>query len=411
MCTFSQNEQILKQTNQIYDSLIRFRRDLHRHPELSGNEIRTSTKIKEYLDSLGLEVKIGIGGNGVVGILKGKHPGKVLAWRADIDAFETDFPDNVDFKSENEGVRHICGHDVHTAIGLGIANVLSKLKNEFNGTIMFIFQPSEENFEGAKKMLEAGIFDRVKPDAIFALHLAPISSDKISCKLKEMYWRGKVLSIEIEGKEDLEKVTDTLTNYLLQISTESENSPYFNINTLMSPANSLGNPNSIYKDYFVLSKSRIKKEINRKGMVLKAEVESSNQENFNTGIEKLKKLINNSEYKDRIANIGYTEHYPTVYNNPNLTQSSIKILTSNFGNEIFMPLYGVSPFNNDDFAYFQQEIDGVYFFLGASDFENGIISAPHAPNFMVDEESIRNGVNYFSTLIIEQLKELNKNAP
>ncbi len=409
--SYSQNEQVLVRTNQIYDSLVQIRRNLHRYPELFGNEIQTALKIEEYLLSHGLEVKTGVGGHGVVGILRGKKPGKTVAWRADIDAFKTDFPDVVEFKSENKGVRHICGHDVHTTIGLGIANVLYSMKGEFDGNIMFIFQPSEENFKGAKSMIDFGLFDNLKPDAIFALHIAPIPTGIISCKTHEMYWRGRMLSIEIDAHDNIEELTNDLTSILLSASSVQENSPFFNPRSLMSEQNNPGNPNTIYKDYFVISKSNIKQEKVEKGIVLKVEIESSNHENLISGLERIKSLLKQSAYADRIRKIHYTQDYPTVFNSPDLTNSSIEILKNNFGNEIIAPLYGVSRFNNDDFAYFQQEIDGVYFFLGASDFQKGIISAPHSPNFSVDEKAIKNGVNYFSTLILGQLKKVNKNAP
>jgi len=408
---YSQKEQVQKRTNQIYDSLIQIRRDFHRNPELSGQEIQTAKKIENYLVSLGLEVHTEIGGHSVVGILRGANRGKTIAWRADIDAFKNDFPDVVDFESELQGVRHICGHDVHATIGLGIANVLNSLKDKFDGNVMFIFQPSEENFKGAKSMIDSGLFDILKPDAIFALHIAPIPTGIISCKTHEMYWRGKVLSIEIKGKDDDEKLTNDLISILLSASSIEENSLFYNPQSLMSEQNNPGNPNTVYKDYFAISKNKIKIEIVENRIILRAEIESSNQENLITGLEKIKSQIKQTSYADRIMNIEYTQDYLTVFNNPDLTNSSIEILTDNFGNDKFAQLHGVSRFNNDDFAYFQQETNGVYFFLGASDFKSGIISAPHSPNFNVDENSIKYGVDYFSTLIIGQLAELNKNAP
>ncbi|UWX55896.1 M20/M25/M40 family metallo-hydrolase [Maribacter litopenaei] len=130
-------------------------------------------KVASYLESLGLEVKKGIGGYGLVGILDTGRPGKHIAWRADMDAIATNMPDVVEFNSKNDGVRHICGHDVHTTIGLGIADVLTGLKEYLNGTVYFIFQPAEEKFTGAKAMMNDGLFDIIKPDEIYGLHLSP----------------------------------------------------------------------------------------------------------------------------------------------------------------------------------------------------------------------------------------------
>lgn len=178
--TASIHQFIQSHTDEIFDSLVKIRRDLHKHPEVSGEEKRTSEKIAEYLLSLGLEVKTGIGGNGVVGILKATKEGKHIAWRADIDAMPSDIPDVVDFKSEDRGVRHICGHDVHTTIALGIANVLASQKKHLKGTIYFIFQPAEESFTGAKAMINDGLFDIIKPEEIYGLHITPSPSGIVS---------------------------------------------------------------------------------------------------------------------------------------------------------------------------------------------------------------------------------------
>ncbi|HAI42515.1 MAG TPA: amidohydrolase, partial [Maribacter sp.] len=160
-------------TEEIFERLVALRRDLHRHPELGGKEKRTAAKIGEYLTSLGLEVKTGIGGQGVVGILRGAKNGRKIAWRADMDALASDSPDVVAFQSTNPGVRHICGHDVQVAIALGIADVLVSLKNQINGTIYFVFQPSEENVRGAKAMIDDGLFEMIDPEEFYALHVTP----------------------------------------------------------------------------------------------------------------------------------------------------------------------------------------------------------------------------------------------
>ena len=155
-------------------AIIEFRQDLHRHPELSGAETLTAAKIAARLQKLGLEVRTGVGGHGVVGILTGRRPGPLVAFRSDIDAFPSQAPDPVAFASTNPGVRHICGHDLHTAIGLALAEGLAAVRDDLPGRVMFVFQPAEERATGAKAMLAAGVFDRNMPDAIYALHTAPL---------------------------------------------------------------------------------------------------------------------------------------------------------------------------------------------------------------------------------------------
>ena len=162
--------------------LISLRRDLHRHPELSGQEVRTSRIVAERLRALGLDVQAGIAGTGVVGILTGGKPGPLIAYRADMDAVPSTDPDPADFRSETPGVRHICGHDLHVTIGVGLATVLAAVKSSLSGSVMFVFQPAEERATGAKAMLKAGVFEKRKPVAIYGLHTSPMAVGRIGTR-------------------------------------------------------------------------------------------------------------------------------------------------------------------------------------------------------------------------------------
>src|SRR5689334_14787638 len=153
----------------ITPGLVEIRRDLHRHPELSGEESRTAGIVAAKLKALGLEVRTGIGGHGVVGILRGGRPGPLVAYRADMDAVRSNETDPVEFRSVVAGVRHICGHDLHVTIGLGLASALASVRTTLPGSVMFIFQPAEERASGATAMLGAGLFAKEKPAAIFGL--------------------------------------------------------------------------------------------------------------------------------------------------------------------------------------------------------------------------------------------------
>jgi len=397
-------EKIASSAERIRPDLVELRRDLHRHPELAGQEIRTAAVVRTYLERLGLEVHAGIGGHGVVGVLRGKRPGRTLAWRADMDALPSTFPDPAPFKSEREGVRHGCGHDVHTAIGLGIANVLSQHKDQLSGTVLFIFQPAEETFEGAGKMLASPLFDRLKPEAVFALHVAPLPTGVVSCKEKEMYWSGRTLVIEIGDTKDADSAAAEMRRLLLQLSTQPVGSPYFDPATITSADHNPGNPASMYRDYLVLSPDHIHVEKRPQGLLIKAEVESSSRDHFPGALARLKALIQASSYAPTVKMVRYSESLPTVYNHPQETQASIRVLKAQFGEAVFQPMHGINPFSNDDFALFQERFGGVYFFLGASDFSKGIISAPHAPHFQVDEKVIAKGVTCFSVVLQHRLE-------
>lgn len=153
--------------------LIALRRDLHRHPALAEHETRTAALVAEQLEALGLEVRRNVGGHGVIGVLRGGRTGGVVAYRADMDAFRGDEPARP-YASTVPGVRHVCGHDVHVAVGIGIATVLSKLRDELPGTVVFVFQPAEENLHGAAAMLRDGALADPRPEAIFAVHAWPL---------------------------------------------------------------------------------------------------------------------------------------------------------------------------------------------------------------------------------------------
>lgn len=168
--------------NDVADEMIEVRRDLHRHPEVSGQESRTESVVASRLRRLGLEVLSGVGGHGVMARLTGARPGRTVAIRADMDAIASNDPDPVDFRSQTPGVRHICGHDIHTTVVLAVAEGLAAVQSRLKGNVVFVFQPAEENVTGARAMLAAGALDTWQPEAIFAFHTAPLEVGTIGTK-------------------------------------------------------------------------------------------------------------------------------------------------------------------------------------------------------------------------------------
>ena len=154
--------------------LVAWRRDLHRHPELGFEEHRTAGIIAEHLSGLGFEVRTGIAATGVVGLLRGGRPGPVVMVRADMDALPITEEGDHNYVSENPGVMHACGHDGHVAIGLGVASLLARKREELPGTVMMVFQPAEEGLGGAAKMIDEGVLENPRPEVAFGLHLLSI---------------------------------------------------------------------------------------------------------------------------------------------------------------------------------------------------------------------------------------------
>ncbi len=169
--------EIKTRSQDLAEELVTLRREFHQHPELSHHEERTARVVAEYLSNLGLEVRTGLAGHGVLGVLKGARKGRAVAWRADMDALPIPEKLKLPWRSQVEGVMHACGHDFHVSIALGAAHLLSKLKDRLAGEFRFIFQPAEEGppigDSGAKGMVHAGVLENPKVAAVCALHVAP----------------------------------------------------------------------------------------------------------------------------------------------------------------------------------------------------------------------------------------------
>src|SRR6478736_3417623 len=203
-------------------AFIALRRDLHQHPELSGEESRTAGIVARRLTELGLDVRTSVGGYGVVGILRGGRPGPLVAYRADMDAVRSDAPDPAGFSSLTRGVRHICGHDLHTTIGLAIAAALAADRHELAGTVIFLFQPAEERAQGAEGMLEDGAFLPERPVAIYALHTAPLEVGRFATNFGPLMAGHDRVLISISGNGDLRAVADSARAWLASIATVGE---------------------------------------------------------------------------------------------------------------------------------------------------------------------------------------------
>lgn len=396
------HEKIKIETDAVFKKLVDIRRDFHENPELAGKEVRTQEKIKQYLLDLGLEVETDIYGHGVIGILNGGKKGKNIAWRADMDALPNDFDDNVDFKSKTKGVEHGCGHDVHMAIALGIAEVLVKNKKDLKGNVYFIFQPEEETFVGAKNMINTGLLTKIHLDEIYSLHVTPLAVGQIMIKPNEVYAYQKRIQIKFKDeltKEQTNEITKKIHDALVRIAPGSK--PW-ELQNIIDPKLGLSNPNTIFRDYLIMDeKFNIRSK--NKELTLDAYLYETNFSNLKAIIPNVKQIIESGNFKNQLLSISFIQENPTVINDKKITINAIKALDNIYGKGTVTADYGQIPYFNDDFSYFQQKIPGAYFFLGGSNFEKGIIAMNHAPNFKVDEECIKTGVRSFSSLIFERV--------
>ena len=395
------HQKIEKQTNEIFTNLVEIRRDFHEHPELAGNEKRTSKIIAEYLLNLGLEVKTGVAGYGVVGILEGGKEGKNIAWRAGMDALPNDFPDEVSYKSKNKGIQHGCGHDVHMAIALGIAEVLSKNKESIKGTIYFIFQPEEETFVGAKNMVNSSLFSELNIDEIYALHVTALPVGQIMVKPDELYAYQKRIQIKFNNEFSKENAGIIYNQIRSEFLRKKDGANPWDIPNAFDALIGLSNPNTIFKDYLFMEENFIIEKDNDQ-LDIRAYIYETNKSNLPNILPKIEQIISKSVYKDKFISTSFIQENPTVLNDKRLTGNAMNTLRDIYGRESVVMDYGQIPYFNDDFFYFQEETSGVYFLLGGSNLEKGINAMNHAPNFRVDEECIRVGVKSFSSLILER---------
>ncbi|MEN9818782.1 MAG: hypothetical protein RLZ32_2662, partial [Gemmatimonadota bacterium] len=190
-----------------------WRRDLHEHPELSGEEVRTAALVADHLRALGIEVRTGVGGHGVVGVLRGGKPGPVVALRADMDGLPVEELVELPFKSRVKGsyrgapvgVMHACGHDNHVAVLMGAAEVLAGMRAKLPGTVKFVFQPAEEGLPnggtGAVEMLKDGVLDNPRVDAIFGMHVGNGPLGRITYRPGPSMAASNGFTITIHGKQ------------------------------------------------------------------------------------------------------------------------------------------------------------------------------------------------------------------
>ena len=396
--------------DQVLHKVITWRRDIHAHPELGNQEFRTAALVAGHLRQLGLEVTTGVAKTGVVGLLKGAKPGSVVALRADMDALPVTELCDLPFASKARavqdgvevGVMHACGHDVHTSNLMGVAEVLSKMKDELPGTVKFIFQPAEESLAnekiwGAQLMVKEGVLENPKVDAIFGLHVWPFETGTITVCPGPLMASVDNFRITVYGKGTHGAV------------------PWQGVDPIVAGANMVTALQSIVSRNVVLNEGGAVITVgsfhggNRHNIISdKVEMEGTirtHNENARKIIHKrLKELVQNTaDAYGAGAQVEIDVIYPTTINNVELTQQMMPILA-----EASCKVNSMNPMMpSEDFSFYQQKVPGMYFFLGivppGTDYEK--IEPNHSPRFMVDEEAIPYGMKALSYLAVKYLMD------
>lgn len=403
------NPEINSAAENIEKQVIEWRRDFHQHPELSNREFETAKKIAAHLEKLGMEVQTGVAKTGVVGILKGDNPGKVVALRADIDALPVTERNDLPFKSTvttefmgtKTGVMHACGHDTHTAILMGVAEILSKNKDKINGTIKFIFQPAEEGpppgeVGGASVMIKEGVLKNPDVDAIFGLHInsaTPVGT--ILYKPEGIMAAVEEFVIKVQGKGT------------------HGSAPWSGVDPILISAKIIDGLQTII--------SRESKLVDAAAVITVGKITSGVRFNIIPETAELVGTVRtlDPDMKEMIlrrmgemvpaiaaayggtATIEVRNNTSITFNDVELTSKMLPTLQKVAGIEnvkLRKPTTG-----GEDFSFFQEEIPGLYFFLGGQPLGSKEPAPHHTPEFFIDESGMLLGIKVMSQLALDYL--------
>ena len=385
---------LTERLHELYPEMVEFRRDLHMYPELSFEEERTPAKIAEYLQALGLQVRTGVGGRGVVATIEGAKPGRTVALRADFDALPIQEETALPFASKVPGKMHACGHDLHTAALLGVAKVLAQNRESLSGRVVLIHQFAEEiEPGGALPMIEDGCLEGV--DVVYGAHVwSPLPYGTVACRSGEAMAAADSFTITVSGKGGHGAMPHTsvdpiaigaqLVVHLQQIV--SRNVDPLRPAVLTVGAFHAGNAPNVIPDSAELV-----------GTV----------RTFHGDVQDLMEQRLN-EYAQSVAMAGgatatvdYRRGYPALINHDEQATRVRELAAQRFGEQQVIDVDPVM--GGEDFAYYLQRVPGAFFYVGGGS-ETGEANYPHHhPRFDVDERSMLVTGELFLALVLAEL--------
>jgi amidohydrolase len=398
----------------VEEKLIAWRRDVHQHPELGDQEARTAKVVADHLKALKLDVRTGVARTGVVGVLKGGKPGPTVALRADMDALPVKEPAGLPFASKQTGnyhgktvpVMHACGHDCHTAMLMAAAEVLTGMRADLPGTVVFLFQPAEEGSSlflpatgrswGAKRMLEEGAFKDPKPDAVFAVHVMPGRSGEIAYRAGSTTASSDSLEITVTGRQGHGgmpwNTVDPITTSALVIA---------GLQTVVSRKANLAESPLVVTVGTInggTGPNIVPDEVKMTGTIraYDRKVREQAHRDIKTAAEKT------AEASGATARVAITPMYDPTINDEALTARMAPVLARVADGKVAKaPLPGAA----EDFSFFAKEAPGLYVFLGVTpaDQDPATAAPNHNPRFFVDESALVVGTRALATLAVNFL--------
>ncbi len=378
------NQSIFEEAKKMKDWLIQIRRDFHQHPELSTEEERTREKIITYLKEIDIPFNTFGSHHGVIGLIKGRKPGKTVALRADMDALPMEDLKDTSYRSVNRGIAHACGHDAHMTILLGAARLLKEYSQYLTGSVKLIFQPAEETIGGAKPMIEEGVLENPKVDAIFGLHVTPeIPVGKIGIKYDQMNGSSDALEIILKGKSSHGAYPqDGVDTILIAAQT---------INLIQSIVSRNTDPREAAVITIGTIEGGTQANILAKEVRLKGTLRTVLPQVRKRTIERLKETVEGTAKALGGKGILTIEPgYPTLTNHQEIVDLVRRNTEALLGKEQLQVLKNVS-LGVEDFAFFLEVVPGAFYRLGSGNSRKGIIHPGHSNLFDIDEECLTIG--------------------
>ncbi|MEV4640019.1 M20/M25/M40 family metallo-hydrolase [Actinoplanes sp. NPDC049548] len=384
------------------EELIELRREIHRHPELAGAERETAGLVAEQLRAAGLEVTTGVGGHGVIAVLDGSADGPTVAYRADMDA--VDARTNVlpiprsgrvfdeGFASRVPGVAHLCGHDLHTAIGVGVgvARTLAQGHEPVRGRVVFVFQPAEEPLQGARAMLATGLVQRLAPREFYALHCSPFPSGTIAVSPGYGLPGLDHVRIVLPGGDDA--AVGAVAAEVAGLGTvefpRSIDEYHGRFHALLAPDIAATMQQTVSVAHWTEDTPAV-------NVLLRVWP----QERLPGLRARIKQLAADAGGHVELPG----DPVPAMVNSAELSTAAGRYLSTALGPESVLWARASWPFNCEDFALFLDEAPGAMLYLGVADTGTGINGAPHAPDFAADERAIGHGVRAMAGLLANRL--------
>jgi amidohydrolase len=398
--------------NYVQPKVVAWRRDFHQHPELSNRETRTAKIVAGHLRKLGLEVETGVAHTGVVGLLKTGKPGPTIALRGDMDALPVTERTEVPFRStvksnyrgEEVGVMHACGHDAHTAVLMGVAEVLTGMKGELRGNVLFVFQPAEEGAPpgeqgGASLMLKEGLFTRYKPEAAFAWHAwAAGNTGSIGYRSGPLMAASQAWTAVVQGKQT------------------HGSRPWSGIDPIVTAAQIVNGLQTVVSRQVDITsnpavvsvgaiKGGVRHNIIPDSVEMVGTIRTFDAAQYQQITQAMKRMVENTAAANGATATFTLDPYrnPVTYNNPDLTARMLPSLRRAAGEAVVREVPLVT--GAEDFAYFAETVPSFYFFVGVTPQGTDVTKAAanHSPLFYLDEAALPIATRALTQLAVDYL--------